>query len=165
MVASWIARLRAKATEPGADPRQFILDNWTNRPLHPSIVASFEDARGRLEKPKTLLDVCLFLAQSNGWSSSEEYVMQSATVDDFTRTILSLRGEPLKVFLLKNMDIYANRATYEKHFGTAPARFLEACRRIRDERATTRWASLIEDLFKDSKLVADLNPAQPIAAE
>lgn len=109
MVSSWIDRLRAKAADPGADPSQFVLDNWTGRPLHPSIVAAFQEARERVEKPKTLLDVCLYLAKSNGWNPSDEAVMQSATVDDFEQTILSLRGEPLKVFLLKNMDIYANR--------------------------------------------------------
>lgn len=158
MVSSWIERLQAKAEEPGAAPSQFILDNWTGRPLHPSIVAAFEEARGRVEKPKTLLDVCLYLAQSNGWNRSDEAVMQSATVDDFMSTILCLRGEQLKVFLLKNMDIYANRATYEKHFGSSPAHFLEACRRIRIDRAGTRWVMLIEDLFKDSNLYADLDP-------
>lgn len=89
--------------------------------------------------------------------------MQAATVDDFTRTILSIRGQQLKVFMLKNLDIYANRGTYAQHFGSGPQHFLEACQRILVERAGTRWASLIENLFKDSKLDTDLNVGQPAA--
>lgn len=165
MVSLWVDRLREMAAAPGADPRAFILDNWMGRPLHPSIVAAFAEARGRVDQPRTLLDVCLYLAKSNGWNPSEEAVMQAATVDDFTRTILSIRGEQLKLFLLKNLDIYANRATYTMHFGSGPAHFLEACRRIRAERAGTRWASLIEDVFKDAKLDTDLNAPQPVTVE
>lgn len=161
IVTSWIDRLRAKAAEPGAEPGQFILDNWTGRPLHPAIVAAFEAARNLVEKPKTLLDVSLYLAQSNGWNPSEEAVMQSATVEDFQGTILGLRGEQLKMFMLKNMDIYANRQTYEKHFGSAPAHFLEACRRICADRAGTRWEELIKNVFNSSKLAADLDEAKP----
>jgi hypothetical protein len=157
MVSLWVDRLREMAAAPGADPKEFVLDNWMGRPLHHSIVAAFAEARGHVEQPRTLLDVCLYLAKSNGWNPSEEVVMQAATVDDFTQTILSIRGEQLKVFLLKNLDIYANRATYARHFGSGPAYFLEACKRIRAERAGTRWASLIEDLFKNAKLDTDLN--------
>lgn len=165
MVSLWVDRLREMAAAPGADPREFVLDNWTGRPLHPSIVAAFAEARGRVEQPRTLLDVCLYLAKSDGWNPSEEAVMQAATVDDFTLTILSIRGEQLKVFLLKNLDIYANRETYARHFGSGPAHFLEACRRIRAERAGTRWASLIEDVFKNARLDTDLNVGQPAAVE
>jgi hypothetical protein len=156
MVSLWINKLREIATAPTADPRDFVLDNWTGRALHPSIEAAFAEARGRVEQRRTLLDVCLYLAKSDGWNTSEEAVMQAATVDDFMQTILSIRGQQLKVFLLKNLDIYANRGTYSRHFGPAPQHFLEACRRIQSERAGTRWASLIEDVFKEAKLDADL---------
>jgi hypothetical protein len=165
MVSLWGDRLREMAAEPGADPSEFVLDNWMGRPLHPSIVAAFAEARGYVEQPRTLLDVCLYLAKSDGWNPAEEAVMQAATVDDFTRTILSIRGEQLKVFLFKNLDIYANRATYARHFGSSPAHFLEACKRIRAERAGTRWASLIEDVFKNAKLDTDLNAVQLAAVE
>ncbi|MDQ1812128.1 hypothetical protein RBA41_02320 [Massilia sp. CCM 9210] len=163
MVSLWVDQLKEMAAAPGADPREFVLDNWTGRALHPSIMAAFAEARVRVEQPRTLLDVCLFLAKSNGWNPSEEAVMQAATVDDFVRTILSIRGQQLKVFLLKNLDIYANRGTYAQHFGSGPQHFLEACKRIRVERAGTRWASLIEDLFKGAKLDTDLNVGQPAA--
>jgi hypothetical protein len=132
--------------------------------VHPLIVTAFAEVRARIEQPRTLLDVCVYLAQSNGWGPSEEAVLRSATVDDFMQTILSTRGEQLKMFLYKNLDIYANRGTYVSHFGSGPANFLEACRRIRDERAGTRWASLVENLFKNAKLDADLNAAESAAA-
>jgi len=164
MVSLWVDWLRSQAAAPGADPSHFILDNWTGRPVHPPIVAAFAEARARLEQPRTLLDVCLYLAQSNGWGASEEAVLRSSTVDDFVQTILSTRGEQLKMFLYKNLDIYANRGTYVNHFGSGPANFLEACKRIRGERAGTRWAGLIENLFRNAKLDADLNTAEPLDA-
>jgi hypothetical protein len=164
MVSLWVDWLRSQAAAPDADPSRFILDNWTGRPVHPLIVAAFAEARARIEQPRTLLDVCLYLAQSNGWGPSEEAVLRSATVDDFMQTILRIRGEELKMFLYKNLDLYANRGTYANHFGSGPANFLEACRRIRSERAGTRWASLVENLFRNAKLDADLNAAEPAAA-
>ncbi len=164
MVSLWVDQLREAAAAPGADPREFVLENWPGRALHPSIVAAFAEARGRVEQRRTLLDVCLYLAKSDGWGPSEESVMQAATVDDFRRTILSIRGQELKVFMFKNLDIYANRGTYARHFGSGPQHFLEACKGIRVERAGTRWASLIENLFKDAKLDNDLNVEQPAAA-
>ncbi|TWI65427.1 hypothetical protein IP91_02835 [Pseudoduganella lurida] len=163
IVSLWVDQVREMAAAPGADPRQFVFDNWTGRALHPSIAAAFAEARVRVEQPRTLLDVCLYLARSDGWNSSEEAVMQAATVDDFTRTILSIRGQQLKLFMLKNLDIYANRGTYAPHFGSSPQHFLDACKRIRIEHAETRWASLIEDLFKDAKLYTNLNVGQPDA--
>jgi hypothetical protein len=156
MVSSWIDKLKAKAMEPGADSMQFVLDNWNGRHLHPSIVTAFKDSHGYVEKSKTLCEVCLYLAKENAWGITEEAVMQSATVDDFMQTILSLRGEQLKMFLLKNMDIYVNHNVYVKSFGSAPTHFLEACRRIRTERAGTRWEILIEELFQDSKKLSAL---------
>jgi hypothetical protein len=157
MVSLWVDQLREMAAAPGAKSGEFVLDNWTGRALHPLIVAAFAEARGRVEQPRTLLDVCLYLAKSDGWGTSEEAVMQTATVDDFTRTILSVRGQQLKLFLFKNLDIYANHGTYARHFGSAPQHFLEACKRIRSERAGTRWASLIEYVFKDANLETDLD--------
>ncbi len=165
MVSLWIDQLREKAAAPGADPSQFTLDNWTGRPLHPLIVAAFAEACGRVEQRSTLLEVCLRLADTDGWGRSEEAVIKAGTVDDFVQTILSIRGEQLRVFLLKNLDIYANRGTYIKHFGSGPHNFLQACKRIRAERSGTRWAGLIEDVFKSVKLDADLTGEQPTAVE
>lgn len=164
MVSLWVDWLRSQAVAPGADPGQFVLDNWTGRPIHPLIVTAFAEARARIEQPRTLLDVCLYLAQSNGWGPSEEAILKSATADDFMRTILRIRGEELKMFLYKNLDLYANRGTYANHFGSGPANFLEACKRIRIERAGTRWATLVENLFRNAKLDADLNAAESAAA-
>lgn len=159
MVALWIDQLRETAAKSNSDPKQFKLDNWAGHPVHPLIVAAFAEARGLVEQPRTLLDVCLYLADRSGWGASEEVVIQAATIDDYMQTILSIRGEQLKVFLLKNLDMYANRSTYVKHFGTGPAHFLEACKRIRVDRAGTRWATLIENVFNSANLGADLNEA------
>lgn len=99
----------------------------------------------------------MHIVNSNGWGTSEETVMKSATVDDFKHTILELRGENLKTFMLKNLDLYPNSGTYSRHFGTGPMHFFEACKIIRAERAGTRWAALIEDLFKSVNRSEDLD--------
>lgn len=152
MVLDWIHWLRELASAPDATPAQFALDNWAGRPLHPAIVTAFAETRGRLEQSRTLLEVCMYLAHGDGWGSAEEIAMQTATVEDFMQTILNARGEQLKIFLLKNLDLYANRATYERHFGTGPAHFYEACNRIYAESAGTRWSVLIKDIFSSAKL-------------
>ncbi len=164
MIDIWIGRLRERSSQPGADPQQLVLDNFFNRPIHPEIAGAFEQARLRIVKPRSLLDVCLYLATSGGWNPSEEAVMQAASVDDFIHTILGNSGDTLKTFMLKNMDIYANRGTYARHFGSAPANFLEACKRIRADRPNTRWVRLIKSLFDDSRLGLDLEPTPPEAA-
>jgi hypothetical protein len=164
MISLWVARLQERAAAPGANPAHFKVDNWLRRPLHPLIIAAFGEAHGRIEQTKTLLEVCLELAQSNGWNPSEEFVMQTATVEDFMQTTLGIRGEPLQTFLYKNLDILANRGQYVFHFGSAPDNFLEACKRIRDERAGTRWATLIESVFNEAKLDALLDATPPAAA-
>lgn len=163
MISLWIARLKERAAATGANPAHFKLDNWAGQPLHPMISAAFADAHGLLERTQSLLDVCLDLAKGNGWDPSVETILRTATVEDFMHTILSIHGEELRVFLYKNLDILAHRETYSSHFGSAPENFLEACKRIRDERAGTRWASLIENVYSDAKLDAQLD-ATPAAA-
>lgn len=163
ILSLWLQRLREVAAAPEANPSDFKLDNWTGRALHPSIQDAFAEAFGRLERHKSLLDVCIHLAGGKGWGPSDEAVMQSATVDEFERTILAVRGEQLKVFLFKNLDILANPAASNYRFGSAGDKFLEACKRIRRERANTRWASLIEDVFSHAKLSAALEGEPPDA--
>lgn len=146
LVSAWIEWLRELATAPDAEPAQFVLEDLFNRPLHPAIVAAFAEARGQLERPRSLLNICLRLAHNEGWGREEEAVMQAASVEDFMRTILETRGDQLKIFMLKNLDLYTNRETYQRHFGSGPIHFFEACKQIHSERPGTRWATLLEDV-------------------
>jgi hypothetical protein len=70
----------------------------------------------------------------------------------------SLAGEDLKLFVPKNVDFCANRATYEKHFGSAMDNFLIACRTICAGNTNSRLTALIRNVFADSKLIDDLEP-------
>lgn len=159
----WVRRLHERARQEGANPEHFVLDNFFNRPLHPDIVTAFEQAKGTVVKPRSLVDVVIYLAHREGWSPAEEVVMQSASVDDFMQAMLSNSGDRLRTFLLKSIDILANGGTYGKHFGTASANFLEACKRIRIDRSGTRWAKLIKNLFEDSRLGPLLDSPTPVA--
>ena len=155
MLSEWIERLLELAAAPDANPAHFVVDNWARRPLHSAIIRAFDEARGRVEQPQTLMEVCLELVQKNGWGDAEQLAMRSATVDDFMHTILSARGEELKMFMLKNLDIYAHRTTYEMHFGSAPTNFYQACSKICRERAGTRWSAFIENVFSSANLSID----------
>lgn len=160
LIVLWISWLHELATSPQANPAHFVLDNWAGRSVHQAIAAAFAEAHGHIKQQKTLLEVCEKLAQGEGWGSDDELVMQHATVADFKQTILNTRGHGLKIFMLKNLDLYANRETSQRHFGSAPANFYEACREIRAERTGTRWPAFIDSVFRSANLTVT-SPVEP----
>ena len=164
MISSWVDRLRDMAAAPGAEPENFSLANRFGRQLHPRVVEAFAEARGQLEQTRTLMEVCLDIVRTSGWGPAEEAVLQSATAQNYTDTLLSACGENLKLFMYKNLDILANRSTYPS-FGSAPDRFLDACIYIRNTRSDSSWSQLINDLFAETRLLGELNAETPIAAE
>jgi hypothetical protein len=154
MVQKWIDRLRAEAAKPDADPTAFAVDNFFGQRLDPRIARAFDDAHAALAKPRSLVEVCLHLVRSDGWGRSEEAVYKNSSVEEFERAILGASGDELKLFLLKNADMLANRGTYEKHFGAGLHNFLQACRKIASEKTGTRWPKLLRNVFKESKIEA-----------
>ena len=153
MVTEHVSLVRSRAAADGANLGQFVLDDPFGRPVHPCISAAYSEARAQVENPRTLLNVVMAIVQGGGWNPADENIMQSASNDDFFQTIINLQGEQLKLFLLKNVEIYANRSTYEKHFGSAPDNFLHACQRVVTDRVGTRWEALIKSVFADSNIV------------
>jgi hypothetical protein len=149
MESAWIAQLKTRAADPTARSEQFVLENHFGRPLLSSIVVAFREARSLVEKPRTLFDVVDHLVNNNGWDLSHETVMSAATTEEFILTIYGLTGHKLRSFLLKNIDLYLNRSTFEARFGSSGIRFVEACKKIRADRSGTRWAKLMDDVLNE----------------
>lgn len=152
MIQSWIDRLRAEAAKPEVDPGAFVLDNFFNQHLDPRIASAFQEAHAVLARPRSLVEVCLHVVNSSGWGPAEEAVYKNSTAAEFEKAILGLAGDELKLFLLKNADMLANRANYEKHFGAGVENFMLACRKIAKERTGTRWPRIIRLVFTESKI-------------
>jgi hypothetical protein len=156
IVASWIDNFRRSArVKDWGRADEF---NLFGRRLHPLIKAEFDTIYAGQRAKTTLLDVCREIVEKSGWGKDEEAVMRSSSPADFATMLTSLTGEDLKLFLLKNLDFYANRATYQQQFGSAMNNFLTACRTICANNANPRLTALIRNVFADSKLIADLEP-------
>jgi hypothetical protein len=158
MVKLWVSNFRRDAA--GKELGRVEDFNFFGRKVHPLIRAEIDAIYAGQRASKTLLDVVRGIAVRSGWGADEESVMKSATPAEFAALLSSLTGEDLKLFLLKNIDLYANRVTYEKHFGSAMSNFLSACRTICAANSNPRLATLIKNVFADSKLSNDLEPAE-----
>ena len=155
----------SKASEPSADPNQFNYVNITGKPLNPAIEAALKQAQVMTTKALSLMDVIITLSETNSTNASEDAVLQSASVDDFERTILDNKDDLLKTFLIKNVHIYVSQHLYQKHVGSAPTNFLKACRKICAEHKHSRWPALIKNVFKLVNREADLvDTEQPVEA-
>ncbi|WP_157272117.1 hypothetical protein [Azohydromonas aeria] len=157
MIDAWIGHLLELSKNEGVNPDSFVLDDFFGETVHPDIANAYKQAHNSLIKTRSLLDVCLWMVERNGYSSEDETVMRAATIDDFEKTILSITSEPLKTFMLKNIDIYKKRHTNFERFGSASVNFIEACKRILQNPPNRRWEKLIKDLFKNRGIELYLN--------
>jgi hypothetical protein len=71
--------------------------------------------------------------------------LRAATPSDFEAAIRGLTGDDLKLFVLKNLDLYVNRAQYQQFFGSAMDNFFAACKSLSD--GSDRLAFVIRDAF------------------
>jgi len=156
---SWLANFHHNLS--GKDLGRVDDYNLFHRPLHPQIRAEIDAAYARQRARKTLLDVYRDIIVRSGWGSDEEAMMKAATPAEISTLLTSLTGEDLKLFLLKNIDLYINRANYQKHFGSAMDNFVAACRTICVQNANPRLTALIKGVFSDSKLSDALEPPEP----
>lgn len=60
--------------------------------------------------------------------------------------------------MVKMLDLYIHKQTYEKHFGSAMDNFVQACRNIAQNPSSGRLGKLLKILFDDSKLTNLLDP-------
>lgn len=151
MIKRWVEEFRAK------NIANFDEDNHFHRPIHPLIQAEFSAIQAKAQAKTTVFDACNFIAKHSGWGSREEMVMKSASVKDFEATIKLLDIPDLRVFMRKMLELRIQKQTYLAHFGSAMDYFTEACRNIARDPQSGRLGKLIRELFKDAKLVDQLD--------
>lgn len=90
--------------------------------------------------------------------------MQASTPEQFGDEIRKLAGKDLQTFMIKSMDFYVNRATYEKHFAPAMQNFLLACRSICQQDDNPSRTQLVRKVFINSHIEAELDEVPRAAA-
>jgi hypothetical protein len=150
IVDEWIAVFKSKNLDRIND------DNLFNRPLHAAIVAEFAAINNQSQARTTVLDACMHVIENSGWGTMQEVAMKSATASDFESAIRNMDIDKLKRFMRRMIDMRLQRQTFDPHFGTATDRFVEACRRISNDKTCSRLAGLIERLFAGAGLAFEL---------
>ena len=109
----------------------------------------------------------MHIMENGGWGTMQEVAMKGATAADFESAIRGMEIEKLRKFMRRMIEMRLQRQTYDPHFGTATERFVEACRAIANDPASSRLAGLIKRLFAGTALASELLPIQaqaPVAA-
>ncbi|GAC1607413.1 MAG: hypothetical protein NVS3B3_10220 [Aquirhabdus sp.] len=157
IVDGWIVSFRSK------NPDVSDFDNFFRRPIHPRIQAELSALKAAAQGKTTVFDACEYVAKNSGWGHKQEAAMKSASVADFEATIKSLEIDDLKLFLCRFLDMCVHKGTYLSHFGSATDHFTQACRNITVDPNQARLGALIQLLFEDAKIGAELNSPAPAA--
>ncbi|SHN04319.1 hypothetical protein SAMN05192549_10424 [Duganella sacchari] len=162
MLEDWLANYRAKqdSTQKG----RFDFDGILRRELHPAIADEFEARKAAANPLPSLLEVCVDVIKNSGWGDLEETAMRNSTLQQYEDEIRKLSGKDLQTFMIKSMEFYVNRATYEKHFAPAMQNFLMACRAICQKNDNPRRTQLIRKVFRNSNIEAELDGIQEAEA-
>jgi len=157
IVQAWIAAFNARGDTAPDD------DNPFGNPLHPSISAAFDAAVAQVHAEATVMQACLHIFENSGWGTMQEVAMKRATAADFELAIRNMDIDTLPRFMRRMIQMRLQKETYDLHFGYATERFMEACRSIANDTApgAARLSKLIKWLFRDTALIAELNPPPP----
>ena len=154
IVDGWIASFKAQKRDRIND------DNPFNRSLHKAIAAEFAAINAQTQARTSVLDACMHVLENGGWGTMQEVAMKSATAAAFETAIKNMEIETLRRFMRRMIEMRLQRRTYDQHFGTATERFVEACRTIANDPASSRLAGLIKRLFARTALASELAPPQ-----
>lgn len=158
IIDGWIAAFRAQKHERVSDENPF------DRPLHKSIAAEFDAVNVQAQARTTVFDACMHIIENGGWGTMQEVAMKGATAADFESTIRNMELDKLRRFMRRMIEMRLQRQTYDPHFGTATECFVEACKNISNDPASSRLAGLIKRLFAGTALASELAlPQAPIA--
>ena len=146
MAEAWLVQFEKRAGDADFAESPF------HRPLLPRFKAAFDAARAARIDKGSLPEVVAGLVEKSGWGHRDEAVMKRATAKDFEDAMRSLKGHEFKLFMLKNLDIVEHGETYDRHFGEARLRFLEACRAVCESSNSPRLGKIVRELFADSKV-------------
>lgn len=150
IVDGWIAAFHAQKHEHVNDENPF------NRRLHKAIATEFAAVNARAQAGTTVLDACMHLIKNSGMGTMQEVAMKGATAADFESVIRTIEIEKLRRFMRRMIEMRLQRQTYDPHSGTATERFVEACRTIVNDPASSRLAGLIKRLFVGTALASEL---------
>jgi len=150
IIDGWLVAFRSKNCEQVSDENPF------NRSLHKDILAEFAAVNSKAQARTTVLDACMHVIESNGWGTMQEMAMKRASAADFESAIRSMEIEKLRRFMRRMIEMRLQRQSYDVHFGTATERFVEACRTIANDPASSRLARLIKHLFAGTALASEL---------
>lgn len=154
MAEAWLVEFEKRAGDADFAESPF------HQPLLPRFKAAFDAARAARIDKGSLPEVVAGMVERSGWGRRDEAVMRRATAKDFEDAMRSLKGHELKLFMLKNLDIVEHGETYDRHFGEARLRFLEACRAVCESGDSPRLVKIVRKLFADSKVPRALDDGQ-----
>lgn len=159
LVDSWVESFRARQPTSVNDSNPF------GKPLHDKIKALFDEIKAGEQTNTNVVDACLYVIEHQGWGPMQEIALQRATVADFEAAIRGIENpDDLGRFMRQMIDMRLHRETYEKHFGSASERFMEACRAILADASSQRLGNLLHWLFDGTALAFELNdPSAPKA--
>jgi hypothetical protein len=157
MIELCVQQLRREAPEV---PLRFetVMDG-----LHPRIKQEYEALAKQGVAKRSLPGVIKSIVESSGWGEEENTVLRASTSGDFEAAIRSLTGDDLKLFLLKNIEIYMNRGQYQQHFGSAMDNFVAACKSLATN--NDRLAFVIRGAFTRANLSAALGGESTIVGQ
>jgi hypothetical protein len=153
MVESCIQQLRRDAPVIPHYLEQLIVG------LHPRIREEYENLAKLGVAKRSLPDVIKSIIEKSGWGDEEKAALRAATPADFEAAIRDLTGDDLKLFLVKNIELFVNREQYREHFGSAMDNFLAACKDLSTK--DDRLAFVVKGAFARANLRATLNDGGP----
>lgn len=157
IISAWVDWFKSQKHE------EINEDNPFGRALHSEIVAAIAAVNAHAQSRTTVFEVCKHISERNGWGTRQELAMRAATVSDFESTIRTLDVDDLRFFMRRMLEMCRQRQTYDSHFGMATERFVEACRNIATT-DSTRLRALVERLFNDAGLSAEIAHPKPMGA-
>lgn len=157
LVDGWLAAFKA------SNPTEVSDENPFNNPLHPKIQEEFARIKAEVHANATVVDACMRIITNSGWGALEEVAMRRATAADFESAIRDMEDlDQLRRFMRRMIEMRLQRETFDRHFGAATERFVEACRTIANDATTPRLARLIKRLIESTALAAELaEPPKP----
>jgi len=160
IIDGWIAAYRE------SNPSTVNDENPFGNPLHPKIQAEFGAIKATAQANATVVDACMHVIENSGWGTLQEVALRRATAADFEAAIREMADlDKLRRFMRQMIKMRLQRATYDRHFGTATERFVEACRTIVNDATAPRLASLVQRLFGGTPLASELAPESHAAGQ
>lgn len=151
IIDGWLKEFRA------TNPTEVNDDNPFNNPLHPKIRAEFVAVKASVQGNATVVDACMHIIEKGGWGTLQEVAMQRATAADFEGAIRNMADlDNLRRFMRRMIEMRLQSGAVDPHFGSAPERFMEACRNIAKDANSPRLAGLMRRLFESTALASEL---------